>query len=69
MNKLEIFAIIVVGTVVGNRICDVADYVYKKRKRAKVVAEAYERGGRQSARMESDEYTVEELIKKYGDLL
>ena len=69
MNKLGLFGIIVVGTVVGNRICDIADYIYKKRKRAKVVAEANERGGKQSAFVESDYYTIEELIKKYGDLL
>lgn len=69
MNKFEIFGIIVMGTVVGNRICDIADYVYKKRKRAKIVAEANERGGKQSAFAESDEYSIEELIMKYGDLL
>lgn len=69
MNKLGLFGIIVVGTVVGNRICDIADYIYKKRKRAKVVAEANERGGKRSALAESDCYTIEELIKKYGDLL
>ena len=69
MNKFELFGIIVVGTMVGNRMCDIADYICKKRRRAKAVAEANERGGQQSAHIEGDIYTIEELIKKYGDLL
>lgn len=69
MNNLGLFGIIVVGTMVGNRMCDIADYICKKRRRAKAVAEANKRGGQQSAHIESDMYTVEELIKKYGDLL
>ncbi len=69
MNKLELFILIVAGTMVGNRICDISDHIYKKRKRAKVVAEANERGGKRSAFVESDYYTIEEIIDKYGDLL
>lgn len=69
MNSLGLFGIIVAGTVVGNRMCDVADFLCKKRRRAKAVSEANKRGGQQSARIESDVYTIEELIKKYGDLL
>lgn len=69
MNNLGLFGIIVVGTVVGNRMCDVADFLCKKRRRAKAVAEANKRGGKRSAFVEFNDYTIEELIKKYGDLL
>ena len=69
MNKLELVVLITLGTMIGNRMCDVGDYIYKKRKRAKIIKDAREHGYRISARCISDEYTIEELIDKYGNLL
>jgi len=69
MNKFELVILVTLGTVIGNRICDVGDHFYKKRKRAKAVLMANERGSKKSARCESDECTIEELIDRYGDLL
>ena len=69
MNKFEIVGLVVVGTVIGNRICDVGDYIYKKRKRAKAVSKAHKCEYRESIAYVADKITIEELIDQYGDLL
>ena len=64
-DKLEIIGLVAIGTIDGQGVYNIGDYVYKKRKRAKLRAEN-RRGPRAIDSLK--DYTIEALIDEYGDL-
>lgn len=64
-DKFEIIGLVAIGTIVGKGVYSIGDYVYKKRKRAKLRIENMR--GRRAIDSLKD-YTIEDLIDKYGDL-